>query len=63
MDQIRLEMDQKELKIPKIPFFVEILSAEHMLLEEIILSKESLGGSPTISGTLVPAETNLHKRS
>ena len=56
-------MDQKELKIPKIPFFVEILSAEHMLLEEIILSKESLGGSPTISGTLVPAETNLHKRS
>ena len=38
--------------VPKIPFFADILFAEHTLSEEIILNKASLGGSPTISGTL-----------
>ena len=32
--------------------FSEILLAEHMLLEEIILNEVSLGGSPKISATL-----------
>ena len=56
MDQIRLEMDQKGLKLlflyQKYLFLAEILFAELTHLEEIILNEASLGGSPTISCTL-----------
>ena len=57
MVQIRLEMDQKGLKLvflyQKYLLLAEILFAEHTLSEEIILNEASLGGSPTISGTLI----------
>ena len=49
-------MDQKGLKFvflyQKCLFWAGVLFAEHTLLEEIILNDSSLGGSPTISGTL-----------
>ena len=57
MNQKRFEMDQKGLKLvffkQKYLVLAEILFAEHMLSEEIILNEASLGGSPTISGTLL----------
>ena len=56
MDLIWLKMDPKGLKLvfwyKKKTFLTEISFAEHALLEEIILNVASLGGSPTISGTL-----------
>ena len=63
MDQIRLKMDQKGIKLvfwyQKKLFLAEISFAEHALLEEIILNEASLGGSPTISGTLPPRRFSL----
>ena len=57
MDQIRLEMDQKGLKLVflyrKCHFLAEILFAEHTLSKEKILNEANQGGCPTISGTLL----------
>ena len=39
--------------VPKITCFVKVCFAEHRLLEEIILNEVSLGGSPTISATML----------
>ena len=39
--------------VPKITCFVKIWFVEHRLLEEIILNEVSLGGSPTISATVL----------
>ena len=40
------------------PFFVDILSAEHALSEEIILNEVSLRGSPTINFALLLSNTD-----
>ena len=60
MDQISLEMDLKGLKLvffkQKYLVLAEILFAEHTFSKEIILNEASLGGSPTISGTLPSRE-------
>ena len=45
--------------VPKIPFLAEILFVGHTLSEEIVLNEASLGGSPTISGTLPPRRFSL----
>ena len=56
-------MDQKGLQLvfwyQKKLYLTEISFAEHALLEEIILNEASLGGSPTISGTLPPRRFSL----
>ena len=58
MDYIKLEMDEKGLELvflyQNIFFLAEILFAKHTLSDVIILNEASLGGSPTISGTLHP---------
>ena len=64
MDQTRLELYQKRAKIsvcflPEMSFLVEILFAEHTLLGEIILNEASLGGGPTIFGTLGVSASEL----
>ena len=55
MNHIGPKMDQKRLKIVFLYncLFAEILFAQHTLSEEIILNEVSLGGSPTISATLI----------
>ena len=64
MDQIRLERDQKGLKISvfnqEYLFLTEILLGEHTLIEEIILNEARLGGSPTIFLVLC-THTNKNK--
>ena len=56
MDQIRLEMDPKGLKLvllyQKYLLLAEILFGEQTLSEEIILNEVRLGGNPTINFAL-----------
>ena len=63
MDYIKLEMDEKGLELvflyQNIFFLAEILFAKHTLSDVIILNEASLGGSPTISGTLPPRRFSL----
>ena len=60
MDQIALKMGSRGKNsvfcTKNTSFFAEILFAEQMLTDEIILSEVSLGGSPTINFSLVDWE-------